>query len=161
MSFDRRTGDLYIGDVGETHREVVGRLPKRFRGTANFGWPGWEGSVSTAPAPAGLPGRVLSPLLEYAHEGKRCYAVVGGYVYRGADLPSLAGRYLYGDLCGGVWSARIAGGVARARRAERLSPPGSCSSPSARAPRASCTSSPSRVGSTRSRRAEDATSDGR
>jgi glucose/arabinose dehydrogenase len=124
MSFDRRTGDLYIGDVGETHREEVDRLPKGLRGTANFGWPSWEGSVSTAPAPAGLPGRVLPPLLEYAHEGKRCWAVVGGYVYRGADLPSLAGRYLYGDLCGGVWSARTAGEAAQARRAERLSPPG-------------------------------------
>jgi glucose/arabinose dehydrogenase len=124
MAFDRRTGDLYVGDVGETHREEVDRLPKGFRGLANFGWPGWEGSVSTAPAPPSLPGRVLPPLLEYAHSETRCYAVVGGYVYRGADLPSLDGRYLYGDLCGGVWSVRIAGGVARARREERLVPPG-------------------------------------
>ena len=97
------------------------------RGSAespNFGWPSWEGSVRAAPVSPGLRGRVLPPLLEYAHSVTRCYAVIGGYVYRGADVPSLEGRYLYGDLCGGVWSVRISGGVARARRAEPLTPPG-------------------------------------
>ena len=122
MSFDRRTGDLYIGDVGETRREEVDRLPRGFRGPANFGWPAWEGSVRISSPAAGLPGRLLPPFLEYAHAVARCYAVIGGYVYRGTDVPGLAGRYLYADLCGGVWSVRVAGGVARAKREEPLSP---------------------------------------
>ena len=123
MSFDRGTGDLYIGDVGESRREEVDRLPRGFRGVANFGWPVWEGSVRISSPPSDLPGRILPPLLEYAHSVARCYAVIGGYVYRGTDVQSLAGRYLYGDLCGGVWSVGVAGGVARARRAEPLDPP--------------------------------------
>ncbi len=124
MSFDRDTGDLYVGDVGQSRREEVDRLPKGFRGVANFGWPIWEGSIRTAPVPSDLPGRVLRPLLEYAHSAKGCYAVVGGYVYRGTDVPGLSGRYLYADLCGGVWSADVSGRVARNRRAEPLIPPG-------------------------------------
>ena len=121
MSFDRATGDLYIGDVGASRREEVDRLPRGFRGVANFGWPVWEGSIRISPPTADLVGRVLPPLLEYAHSVARCYAVIGGYVYRGTDVPSLAGRYLYGDLCGGVWSVAVTGGVARGRRAEPLS----------------------------------------
>ena len=124
MSFDRPTGDLYIGDVGGLHREEIDRLPKGFRGMANFGWPVWEGSVRTAAVPPDLHGRVVPPVLEYPHAGKRCWAVVGGYVVRGTAVPGLANRYVYGDLCGGVWSARIAGGVAHGRRPERLSPGG-------------------------------------
>jgi glucose/arabinose dehydrogenase len=122
MSFDRATGDLYIGDVGETRREEVDRLPKGFRGVANFGWPAWEGLVRISSPATDLPGRVVPPFLEYAHSVARCYAVIGGYVYRGKAVPSLAGRYLYADLCGGVWSIRVAGGIARARREEPLSP---------------------------------------
>jgi glucose/arabinose dehydrogenase len=122
MSFDRRTGDLYVGDVGETRREEVDRLPKGFRGVANFGWPVWEGSVRISSPAADLRGRILPPLLDYAHSAARCYAVIGGYVYRGTSVPSLAGRYLYADLCGGVWSVRVVGGIARARREEPLSP---------------------------------------
>ena len=123
ISFDRRTGDLYIGDVGGTRREEVDRLPRGFHGVANFGWPSWEGSVRAARESPDLPGRVLPPLAEYLHSASRCYAVIGGYVYRGARIPSLEGRYLYGDLCGGVWSVRISGAVARVRRSEPLTPP--------------------------------------
>jgi glucose/arabinose dehydrogenase len=123
MSFDRATGDLYIGDVGESHREEVDRLPRGFRGIANFGWPVWEGSIRTDATSADLAGRVLPPLLEYPHTAKRCYSVVGGYVYRGSALPTLEGRYLYADLCGGVWSVSVRGGVVRDRRVEPLAPP--------------------------------------
>jgi hypothetical protein len=50
--------------------------------------------------------------------------VTGGYVYRGSEVQRLRGRYVYGDLCGGVWSVTVRGGVARDKRAETLSPPG-------------------------------------
>jgi len=80
LSFDRVTGDLYIGDVGENRREEVDRLPRRFRGVANFGWPYWEGLLRVRPAPAGLAGRLVEPFAEYHHARGRCNAITGGYV---------------------------------------------------------------------------------
>jgi glucose/arabinose dehydrogenase len=124
LSFDRATGDVYVGDVGQDRREEFDRLPRAFHGLANFGWPVWEGSVRIRPVPADLPGRVLPPFVEYRHAKGRCNAVTGGYVYRGSQLKRLDGRYVYGDLCGGVWSVTVRGGVARDKRAEPLSPPG-------------------------------------
>jgi glucose/arabinose dehydrogenase len=124
FSFDRVTGDVYIGDVGEDLREEIDRLPRGFQGVANFGWNVWEGSVRIRPTPSDLQGRVLLPFLEYRHAPGRCNAVTGGYVYRGSELERLRGRYIYGDLCGGVWSVTVRGGVARDKRAEPLSPPG-------------------------------------
>ena len=124
FSFDRMTGDLYIGDVGQDLREEVDRLPRGFRGLANFGWNVWEGSVRTRPIPPDLQGRVLPPFLEYRHAPGRCNAVTGGYVYRGTALRALSRRYVYGDLCGGLWSVTVRGGVARDKRAEPLFPPG-------------------------------------
>lgn len=123
FSFDRLTGDLYIGDVGDHLREEVDRLPARFSGIANFGWPIWEGSVHVHPADTAGPGRILPPLLEYRHAPKRCNSITGGLLYRGG-LRRLNGRYVYGDLCGGVWSVSVQGGVARDRRPEPLAPPG-------------------------------------
>jgi glucose/arabinose dehydrogenase len=122
FSFDRATGDLYIGDVGNIRREEVDRLPSGFQGIANFGWPVWEGSIRLEPDPENLPGQILPPFLEYSHSAKRCYSVIGGPVYRGRDLPTLTNRYLFADLCGGVWSVSIRGGAARDRRSEPLSP---------------------------------------
>jgi glucose/arabinose dehydrogenase len=124
FSFDRTTGDVYIGDVGQDLREEIDRLPRGFPGVANFGWNVWEGSVRVRPTHSDLPGRVLPPFLEYRHAPGRCNSVTGGYVYRGSDLQRLRGRYVYGDLCGGVWSVTVRGGVARDKRAEPLSPPG-------------------------------------
>jgi hypothetical protein len=124
FSFDRATGDLYIGDVGEARREEIDRLPRGFRGVANFGWPYWEGLLQLRAPPAGLPGRLLAPLTEYRHVRGRCASVIGGYVYRGDGVPGLRGRYLYGDLCGGVWSLPARGGTLVARRAEPLVPRG-------------------------------------
>jgi glucose/arabinose dehydrogenase len=124
FSFDRTTGDLYVADVGDTRREEIDRLPRGFRGVANFGWPVWEGSIRRRPAGAPLAWRLVSPMLEYRHAKARCYSVTGGLVYRGSALGALRGRYVYGDLCGGVWSVAVRGGVARDRRVEPLSPPG-------------------------------------
>jgi glucose/arabinose dehydrogenase len=124
FSFDRATGDLYIGDVGETRREEIDRIPRAFGGIANFGWPFAEGSLRTGTVPAGLIGRVVPPFLEYPHVHKRCFAITGGYVYRGHSLQDVRGRYFYGDLCGGVWSVSVAGGMAHDRRVEPLVPPG-------------------------------------
>jgi hypothetical protein len=111
FSFDRLTGDLYIGDVGQAKREEVdfAAAPNLGQGS-NYGWSCMEGSApgpATDPQCAAAPvGGYVSPLFEYPHEdpgaGKTfgC-AIIGGYVARGADLGELYGRYIYGDLCEG------------------------------------------------------------
>ena len=97
FSFDRRTGDLWIGDVGQNEfEEIDGVTPGEAAG-ANFGWSAFEGDArfnddQRAPHATG-------PVLTYSHE-HGC-SVTGGYVVRDRELPSLYGRYLYGDYCQG------------------------------------------------------------
>jgi len=95
FSFDRTTGDLYIGDVGQDAIEEIDRIPGDQPG-ANFGWNRFEGPVNQGPEPADH----VPPVHYYSHDSGRC-AVVGGYVYRGSALPELNGAYLYGDYCDG------------------------------------------------------------
>jgi glucose/arabinose dehydrogenase len=120
FSFDRATGDLYIGDVGQGDREEIDFQPAGDPGGENYGWKVMEGTMcgtgGTESCPAGTPpcndpGYVL-PVLEYTHAGGNC-TVIGGYVYRGGTIPDLYGQYLYGDFCTGtIWtSARPAGGA--------------------------------------------------
>jgi glucose/arabinose dehydrogenase len=110
FSFDRETGDLWIGDVGQNHREEVDFQPAASRGGENYGWKLMEGSVcSTSDAcPAATPAcgstAYTAPALEYDHES--LCAVTGGVVYRGSRLAQLRGAYLFGDFCSGtVWAA--------------------------------------------------------
>jgi glucose/arabinose dehydrogenase len=109
-SFDRQTGDLYIGDVGEDNWEEVDFRPYG-QGGANFGWPITEGTRCFRPlAGCSTEGLVL-PVVTYSHNDG-C-SVTGGVVYRGSEIPDLQGTYLYGDFCGGwVRRAEITGGRA-------------------------------------------------
>ncbi len=105
FSFDRRTGAIWIGDVGQGDREEVDYRPRgRARG-ANFGWNAFEGSSRF---PGGSPVRgstPVPPVSEYTH-ADGC-SITGGYVYRGTKVPALVGRYVYADFCSGrVWSMR-------------------------------------------------------
>lgn len=102
FSFDRATGDMYIGDVGEQALEEVNVVPAGSAGQ-NFGWCCREGSVpfgrcfqaaTTCPAEG-----LVSPVVEYGHDAG-C-SVTGGFVYRGCALPDLRGTYFYGDYCEG------------------------------------------------------------
>jgi glucose/arabinose dehydrogenase len=103
FSFDRRTGSLFIGDVGDVSHEEVDVVPAGSGPGTNFGYPAYEGDARTS-APD-VPG-ARYPVLDYPHDATRC-AIVGGYVVRDRHLPALAGRYLYGDVCSGeIWSAR-------------------------------------------------------
>jgi glucose/arabinose dehydrogenase len=111
FSFDRLTGDLYIGDVGQSVREEIDFQPGSSRGGENYGWKIMEGSLRRAAGssgrPAGSPPQasegLRSPILEYGHDSGDC-AVAGGYVYRGKGDPRLAGVYFYGDYCTGhIW----------------------------------------------------------
>jgi len=118
FSFDRTTGDLYIGDVGGGRWEEIDRRPRGSASPSNFGWSAYEGREHVRDTPLG-PDPPTPPIAFYPHRKGACTAVVGGYVYRGPSLPGARGRYFYGDLCSGlVWSVRIAGGKATAWRRE-------------------------------------------
>jgi glucose/arabinose dehydrogenase len=99
FSFDRGTGDLYIGDVGQSQWEEVNRATAAEgagRGV-NYGWSRMEGDQCVVEG-CDQSGLTL-PLVQYDH-GDGC-AVIGGYVYRGAMIPALRGQYLYADFCDG------------------------------------------------------------
>ena len=97
ISFDRVTGDLWIGDVGQGEWEEIDYLPAGSQGGANFGWSIMEGNHGyDGDAQPGL----LLPVAEYSHSEGGC-SVTGGYVYRGS-MPEWQGIYLYGDYCSGI-----------------------------------------------------------
>jgi glucose/arabinose dehydrogenase len=99
LSFDRSTGDLYIGDVGGGQWEEIDFLPAGSPGGANFGWDQREGAHDFE---GGGPEGMIDPVAEYSHPEGGC-SVTGGYVYRGA-MPEWNGIYLYGDYCTGmIW----------------------------------------------------------
>ena len=116
FSFDRSTGDLYIGDVGQGQREEISRQPANSNGGENYGWKVMEGTLcfSTTSCPGTTPtcnsSALTMPILEYQNSGANC-SVIGGYVYRGTGVPQIAGHYVFGDLCSGqIWAARVNGG---------------------------------------------------
>lgn len=101
FSFDRGTGDLYIGDVGQWQYEELDYQPGSSHGGENYGWSSFEGLhpyLQDQPV-LGVP---TWPIVEYKHDVGQC--IIGGYVYRGSALPELVGRYIYGDyIYGSVW----------------------------------------------------------
>jgi glucose/arabinose dehydrogenase len=104
-SFDRKNGDLWIGDVGQDIWEEIDYVPHAaVKPLLNFGWSVYEGnSKYKADEPLG-PGTLTKPVYVYHHGDAGC-SVTGGYVYRGKDIPSLVGRYVFGDFCSGIiWS---------------------------------------------------------
>ena len=108
FSFDRQTGDLYIGDVGQGLWEEIDYQPASSAGGQNYGWRIMEGAHCYNPDPCDSTGLTL-PIWEYSHSAGQC--VTGGYVYRGDDYPDLAGMYVFGDyISGAIWGLRRAGG---------------------------------------------------
>jgi len=103
FSFDRTTGDLWAGDVGQNSIEEVDVV----RGGGNYGWRIKEGSFffnpnGTDPGfvtkmnPGGVPPDLIRPVGQYDHD--EGIAIIGGFVYRGSAIPDLQGRYVFGDL---------------------------------------------------------------
>lgn len=99
VSFDRGTGQLWAGDVGQNSFEEIDVITKG----GNYGWRLREGAHpfnNSDPRP-GVP--LIEPIFEYSHDFG-C-SITGGVVYRGSALPQLAGQYLYGDFCSGtIWA---------------------------------------------------------
>jgi glucose/arabinose dehydrogenase len=113
FSFDRSTGDLTIGDVGQGLIEEIDFAKKGSASGANYGWRPFEGSQRTPGIGAGetAPGHVR-PVIELTHADENC-SVTGGYVVRDRGVPALTGRYVYGDLCKGqLRSAKLSSGSA-------------------------------------------------
>jgi glucose/arabinose dehydrogenase len=95
FSFDRTTGDLIIGDVGQNLQEEVDFATAGTGAGANYGWSIWEGDRRNKP---GTAPDATFPVLVAHHSSGYC-AIIGGYVVRDRSLPSLYGRYLFGDYC--------------------------------------------------------------
>jgi glucose/arabinose dehydrogenase len=96
FSFDSKTGELWVADVGQNKWEEIDLVTKN----GNYGWRVMEGAHCFNPAVACQTSGLNLPILEYAHEKGRC-SIIGGYVYRGRAIAGLTGQYLYGDFCSG------------------------------------------------------------
>jgi glucose/arabinose dehydrogenase len=108
FSFDRRTGALSIADVGQDAVEEVDFVAAGQGRGANFGWRPFEGDDRNFDEPA--PGAV-APVITHTHAAGFC-SITGGYVVRDPSVPSLAGRYVYADLCDGrIRAARLRAGT--------------------------------------------------
>jgi glucose/arabinose dehydrogenase len=116
-SFDRKTGDLYIGDVGQGAREEVDFVAAGGTGGTNFGWKFREGKIATPTVtdtpPAGF--SPTDPIFDYNHTavssgGDGGIAVTGGYVYRGPENKALEGTYFFGDYqTAKIWVTKYPG----------------------------------------------------
>jgi glucose/arabinose dehydrogenase len=107
FSFDRSTGDLWIGDVGQNAWEEVD-VARAGVGGLNFGWRIMEGNHCYSPSTGCDPSGKVLPVVEYSHDFG-C-AVIGGNVYRGSAYPVLKGGYVFSDECTGItWAVNAAG----------------------------------------------------
>ena len=95
FSWDRRTGDMWIADVGQNQWEEIDFAPAGQGAGANYGWNRLEGNHEFTGTP---PVGAIGPIHEYSHSGGGC-SISGGYVYRGSKIPGLTGQYVYSDYC--------------------------------------------------------------
>ena len=101
FSFDRASGDFYIGDVGQNEREEVNRQIAGSAGGANYGWRIFEGlrcfnSPVTPPNCTTPPADYVPPIFDYPHTLGQ--SITGGYVYRGSSTPDIVGNYIFADF---------------------------------------------------------------
>ena len=126
FSFDRTTGDMYIGDVGQGQREEVDAVLAPSAGRQiNFGWRIMEGFLCFNPPSGCNTSGLTLPILDYTHDDGAC-SIIGGYVYRGPLNPAATGRYFYADFCAGfVRSFQLQNGQPGSQNSwPLLSPPG-------------------------------------
>ena len=97
FSFDRVTGDLWIGDVGQNQWEEINFLPAGTPGGVNFGWDFCEGTEDADPKDCSSISSI-APVIQYGHPSSSGASVTGGYVYRGEEFSELQGAYIYSDF---------------------------------------------------------------
>ncbi len=107
-SFDRETGKLWAGDVGQDKWEEVNVIEKG----RNYGWRCYEGEHEYNTAGCAAREHYTFPIVEYGHDDQGGFSITGGYVYRGNAIPALRGHYLYADFgTGRIWSVPVDGGM--------------------------------------------------
>lgn len=135
FSFDKLTGDIYIGDVGQNAVEEIDFEPAGAGAGRNYGWRCFEGNscssasgCATTPCSCVTTGLVF-PIQQYTHSVG--FAITGGFVYRGANIPALQGTYFYADYSTNkIWSFRysVGGGLTNfVDRTTQLDPAGASS----------------------------------
>jgi glucose/arabinose dehydrogenase len=111
FSFDRATGDLYLGDVGQNAIEEISYQHSSSAGGENYGWNVTEGTACFDPPSGCATSGLTPPIYEYDH-AEGC-SVTGGFVYRGTAQPALDGRYFFADFCSSwIRSFTVLGGAA-------------------------------------------------
>jgi putative heme-binding domain-containing protein len=117
MSFDRKTGELWVGDVGWELWEMVYRVQRG----GNYGWSVMEGRQPVRPNARRGPTPILPPNLDFPHT--EAASITGGFVYRGKRLPELSGHYVCGDwVTGRLWATKFDDGRAVSHREIAQSP---------------------------------------
>ena len=110
MSFDRLSGDLFIGDVGQNAIEELDWIAAGTRPPFNFLWRICEG-LQCSSSTAGVAFATF-PVLQYLHDAQGGFAITGGYAYRGLKIPALQGYYVFGDFSSNrIWAATRVGGA--------------------------------------------------
>ncbi|GAB4021549.1 PQQ-dependent sugar dehydrogenase [Spirosoma koreense] len=108
-SFDRQTGDFWVGDIGQDGWEELNVTPATSPTPQNYGWPCFEGTHAYA-SNCPTNGPYHMPLLDYAgydHNGGQSVSITGGFVYRGSAYPNLQGWYVYADYAtGAFWTLK-------------------------------------------------------
>ncbi len=106
FSFDKKTGNLWLPDVGQDKWEEINLEPAGGKGGRNYGWSCYEGKHNYKFNNCGYNGTPYTfPIVEYAHTEEPCAAITGGFVYRGSKFPKMYGKYFYCDYCTGKFSA--------------------------------------------------------
>ena len=99
-SFDRETGRMFLGDVGQSNREEIDvQEPTNPGGGENYGWRLREGTIATPGVGGPPPPGNVEPILDYDRSVGG--TIIGGYVYRGSQIPALQGKYIFGDYLAG------------------------------------------------------------
>jgi glucose/arabinose dehydrogenase len=115
FSFDRATGDLWIGDVGQNAWEEIDYTPRSSPGVENYGWDVYEGNTLFEDKQPTAVGTLVKPVFVYGRGDG--YSVTGGFVYRGSAIPSLRGQYIFGDYGSGrIWTLQLVNGRATVQR---------------------------------------------
>ncbi|MCY7410284.1 MAG: PQQ-dependent sugar dehydrogenase, partial [Chitinophagales bacterium] len=105
FSFDKITGDLWVGDVGQNTWEEVDYVEAPDSGGQNYGWDCYEATHDYEPLNCNASDSVLWPVFEYKHNGGSngdC-SITGGYVYRGSQYANMYGKYIFADYCSGIF----------------------------------------------------------